>query len=52
MQSHLEKFTLSNHDRAQLVINTDNTDIDGYDIGDFQIDGYHPRPFVKLEVAV
>ena len=39
-------------DRAQLVINTDNTDIDGYDIGDFQIDGYHPRPFVKLEVAV
>lgn len=39
-------------DSAQLVINTGNTDIDGYDIGDFQIDGYHPRPFVKMEVAV
>lgn len=39
-------------DNAKLVINTENTDIDGYDIGDFQIDGYHPRPFVKLEVAV
>ena len=39
-------------DSAQLVINTGNVDIDGYDIGDFQIDGYHPRPFVKLEVAV
>lgn len=39
-------------DSAKLVINTDNTDIDGYDIGDFQIDGYRPRPFVKMEVAV
>lgn len=39
-------------DSAQLVINTGNTDIDGYDISDFQIDGYHPRPFVKMEVAV
>lgn len=39
-------------DGAQLVINTRNTDIDGYDISDFQIDDYHPRPFVKLEVAV
>lgn len=39
-------------DGAQLVINTGNTDIDGYDISDFQIDDYHPRPFVKLEVAV
>lgn len=39
-------------DRAQLVINTGNTDIDGYDISDFQIDGYRPRPFVKMEVAV
>lgn len=39
-------------DGAQLVINTGNTDIDGYDIGDFQIVDYHPRPFVKMEVAV
>ena len=39
-------------DGAQLVINTGNTDIDGYDISDFQIDGYRPRPFVKMEVAV
>ena len=39
-------------DSAQLVIKTDNTDIDGYCIDDFEITGYSPRPFVKLEVAV
>lgn len=39
-------------DSAQLVISTDNTDIDGYKPEDFDIIGYHPRPFVKLEVAV
>jgi len=39
-------------DSSQLVIKTDNTDIDGYKIDDFDIVGYHPREFVKLEVAV
>lgn len=39
-------------DHATLVIQTDNTDIDGYFPGNFDIQGYHPRPFVKLEVAV
>lgn len=39
-------------DSAQLVINTDNTDIDGYKPGDFDIVGYCPGPFIKLEVAV
>lgn len=39
-------------DSAQLVIKTDNTDIDGYKPEDFEIVGYHPRPYVKLEVAV
>jgi thymidylate synthase len=39
-------------DGAQLVINTENTDIDGYKMQDFGIRNYWPRPFVKLEVAV
>lgn len=39
-------------DKARLVIRTDNTDIDGYKLTDFDIEGYAPRPFVKLEVAV
>lgn len=39
-------------DNARLVIRTDNTDIDGYKPEDFHIEGYNPRPFVKLEVAV
>jgi thymidylate synthase len=39
-------------DSAQLMITTDNTDIDGYKPGDFEIVGYRPEPFVKLEVAV
>lgn len=39
-------------DMARLVIRTDNTDIDGYKLADFDIEGYAPRPFVKLEVAV
>lgn len=39
-------------DSARLVIKTDNVDIDGYKPEDFEIVGYHPRPFVKLEVAV
>jgi thymidylate synthase len=39
-------------DSSRLAINTDNTDIDGYSIDDFDVVGYHPGPFVKLEVAV
>lgn len=39
-------------DSARLVINTDNTDIDGYRPEDFDVLGYCPGPFVKLEVAV
>lgn len=39
-------------DDAQLVIKTDNTDIDGYKPDDFEIVGYKPHPFVKLPVAV
>jgi thymidylate synthase len=39
-------------DNPQLVILTDNTDIDGYKPSDFEIVGYQPQPFVKLEIAV
>lgn len=39
-------------DSAQLVIRTDNTDIDGYRPEDFDVVGYSPRPFVPLPVAV
>lgn len=37
---------------TKLVINTDNTDIDGYKPEDFNIEGYSHHPHVKLEVAV
>lgn len=37
---------------TQLVINTDNTDIDGYKPSDFDITGYECHPFVKLPIAV
>lgn len=39
-------------DNAQLVINTENTGIDGYKPEDFDIVGYTPGPFIKLPVAV
>lgn len=39
-------------DLATLVVNTDNTDIDGYAPGDFAIVGYEPQSFIKLDVAV
>lgn len=39
-------------DRATLLIHTSNTDIDGYKPDDFEIMGYQPNAFVKLEVAV
>lgn len=39
-------------DSAQLMIRTDNTDIDGYRLEDFDVVGYSPRPFVPLPVAV
>lgn len=38
--------------KTQLVINTDNTDIDGYKPEDFDIVGYEFHPFIKLPIAV
>lgn len=37
---------------TRLIINTDNTDIDGYKIEDFDVVGYESGPFVKLPIAV
>ena len=37
---------------TQLVINTENTDIDGYSIDDFQIVDYKHQPHMKLPIAV
>lgn len=37
---------------TQLVIKTDNTDIDGYKPEDFEIVGYQSHPFLKLPIAV
>lgn len=39
-------------DDAWLGFNTNNTDIDGYTPNDFEVLGYAPMPFIKLEVAV
>lgn len=39
-------------DIAMLAIGTDNRDIDRYVLDDFQVLGYAPHPFVKLDVAV
>ena len=39
-------------DIAMLAIRTDNRDIDRYVLDDFQVLGYLPHPFVKLDVAV
>ena len=39
-------------DLATLAIGTDNRDIDCYVLDDFQVLGYAPHPFVKLDVAV
>ena len=39
-------------DIAMLAIGTDNRDIDRYVLDDFQVLGYLPHPFVKLDVAV
>jgi thymidylate synthase len=38
--------------KPQLVINTDNVDIDGYKLEDFDISGYNSNPFLKLPIAV
>lgn len=38
--------------KPELVFHTFNTDIDGYKMSDFEIQGYVSNPFVKLEVAV
>ena len=37
---------------TRLLINTANTDIDGYRLEDFEIINYGHQPFVKLEIAV
>lgn len=39
-------------DIAVLAVTTTNTNIDCYVIDDFQVLGYAPHPFVKLDVAV
>ena len=39
-------------DIAMLAIGTDNRGIDRYVLDDFQVLGYLPRPFIKLDVAV
>lgn len=39
-------------DHTTLIFNTDNHHIDGYAPGDFAIEGYTPRTFVPLPVAV
>lgn len=39
-------------DRSTLLVHTRNTEIDGYVLEDFDIVGYAPKPFVKLEVSV
>ena len=39
-------------DNAVLAVPTTNTNIDGYVLDDFQVLGYLPHPFVKLDVAV
>lgn len=36
----------------ELIINTENTDIDGYKVEDFKIEGYVSNPFLKLKVSV
>ena len=37
---------------TRLLINTANTDIDGYRLEDFEVTNYGHQPFVKLEIAV
>ncbi len=37
---------------TRLVINTENTDIDGYSIDDFDIVDYKHQPHIKLPIAV
>lgn len=39
-------------DNAQIVFHTENTDIDGYNLEDFEIVGYKSHDFVKLPVSV
>lgn len=39
-------------DKARLVFNTDNTDIDKYEPCDFRVEGYSCHPHVPLPVAV
>ena len=57
-QNHVEKLSevlLTRRPlpgKAQLVFNTENTDIDGYKPEDFDIVGYESHPFVKLPIAV
>jgi len=40
------------HCETKLVFKTDNIDIDGYKIDDFDITGYFHQPFLSLPVAV
>ena len=38
--------------QPRLLVNTDNTDIDGYKPDDFAVEGYEFHPFIKLPIAV
>lgn len=38
--------------KTELIFKTENIDIDGYKIEDFDIIGYESHPFVKLPIAV
>ncbi len=57
-QNHIEPITnhlvhyYPLHCETKLVFKTDNVDIDGYKIDDFDITGYFCQPFLKLPVAV
>jgi thymidylate synthase len=51
LYDHMQKWGPMD-DECKLVINTANTDIDGYKIEDFEITGYKSGPFLKLPIAV
>lgn len=51
MREMVARERLDNH-KTRLVINTKNTDIDGYSIDDFQIVDYKHHPHMKLPIAV
>lgn len=51
LYDHMQKWGAMD-DECKLVINTANTDIDGYKPEDFEVTGYKSGPFLKLPIAV